>query len=90
MKFAIGHTIIKVSTESKTAWIGYDVFTGSLAEVLKSDGILATEAIERLISDEKARVLIAWNLGKTIRGGAEIFGCTQRTFQRLLDKHIYA
>lgn len=81
--------ILKVSAESPSVYIGYDVFTGELTEVIKSDSLIVTEPIKRLISDEKARVLVSWNLGKTVKGSAKIFGCTQRTFQRLLNTHIY-
>ena len=81
--------MLVVNEETPSSYIGYDVFTGDLTQLLKSECIDSTEPIKRLISDEKVRVLLSWKLGKTVKKSSAVFGCTVRTFQRLLKKYVY-
>ena len=81
--------ILAVSDETPSTYIGYDVFTGVLKQLLKSECIESTKSIKRLISSERSRVIVAWHTTKNNRRAAELYGCSPKTFQRLLNTHVY-
>lgn len=86
---ARNNSLILVSEESTTIYTGYDVFTGDLRHFLVKGSVDVTEVVKHLLNDEQARTQLAWSLGKTVKECADVMGVTNRTFQRLLNKHIY-